>query len=167
MASAPNDRKMTLNGTRSKVPHVCPTNAHESHNFTPFRSTLARFPYNWGFSFPLRYNNELEIFEKIYNRQLKISNLHTVVVWEPLSGRWGQVWNLLAVICSRSRVLVWSIVNAKEKNPKRRFVTTIAKKVRRSVKIIGLSFAEWLEQKSLTKSLTKSQKSENIFFFKY
>ncbi len=36
--SAPNDLKMTLNATRSKVPHICESTTHESQislHFTP------------------------------------------------------------------------------------------------------------------------------------
>ncbi len=54
---------------------LCTLNTHtRGPNFTPFRSTVARFPDNWGFWFPIGYDGEIE--KKIVkNRKLKISKI--------------------------------------------------------------------------------------------
>ena len=50
-------------------------------NFIPFRSTVARFPDNWGvfFCFPIGHSGEFEIFEKRIVKKWKLKNLHSYV----------------------------------------------------------------------------------------
>ncbi len=58
-------------------------------NFTPFCSTIARFPDNWGFWFLHRLQCWIWYFRKkiIKNQKLKISKIPNVVLWGPLGGK--------------------------------------------------------------------------------
>ncbi len=52
-------------------------------NVTTFRSTIARFPDNWGFGFHILYNGE----KIAKNQKFKILKIPREIFWGPLGGK--------------------------------------------------------------------------------
>ncbi len=83
--------KLPYLGIQLKVPevtHIVPK-LHWVPNFTPFCSTIARFPENWGFRFLYRVQWWIWKFRTniVKNRKLKIPKIPNVALWGRTIGR--------------------------------------------------------------------------------
>ncbi len=117
-------------------------------NFTPFCSTIARFPDNWGFWFLHRLQWWIWYFRKrfVKNQKLKISKIANVVLWGPLGGNFRT--NLKTFGCDIVGGLKFSLplgpmlMKMNFKNPKcsLTFVRTIRKKIQEKFENLRLPF---------------------------
>ncbi len=113
--SAPNDLKMTLNATRSKVPRIFWTTTHESQISLRFALRSLVFQIIEVLDISICYNGELDTIEKKTSLKLRNSKflwgpfLVLKFLWGPLGENSGQVSKLLAAICRRSSVLKFSL----------------------------------------------------------
>ncbi len=95
IASAPNDRKMTLNATRPKVPYICWPASPKFHSVLLYGRSFSSSWVFLCFSFSIGYNGEFEIFEKkIGNSKHQKSQTYCEDHWEENLGQVSKLFFL-------------------------------------------------------------------------